>query len=771
MLPQVFISHSTEDKGIADTICQRLELDGIKCWIAPRDIEPGSDWTKAIMQGIEACRVFILVFSKQGNDSDHVYREVAKACSAHLVVVPFRIEAVSPTPGLSYYLNTVQWLDAVKPPLEPHLSTLLERVNSLLAGNTMGQQAKTSQAAAAAIPATKRRGFSTKWVVSMALITLCLIALATAGLFITLNRKATSSDLITTNAIPAKSIAVLPFETLSESKDDSYFADGVQDEILNNLARIAQLKVISRTSVMQYRGGAKRDLRQIANALGVSNVLEGTVRRAANRVRVSVELVDARNDSTTWADSYDRDLTDIFAIQSEIAQTIAGKLTATLSPSEQKLIEQKPTQNLAAYDLYLKGKALINKTQLGWDFADPTEPLIDAIKFLNQAVQIDPTFALAYCAASHAHDLLYNGSDPTPARRALGDAAIQAALHLQPDLPDVHLAYAYHLFYCYRDYDQARKHLDIAKTGLPNNPEAIELQGYMDRRQGRFQEAVNEFKAAFEVDPQNPQGISDLAFTLFYLRQFKAAREVFDRLIKLVPDQGALKVEREWYTTFFETGDDTKLKAAIGELPESVSTDRDIVSTSLSLALLNRDWSRASQLVDQLQKNGGEDNGDFGYAGNAVPAGCYSILLARVQGHEPDSVALAARDELNRRVQSSSSDFSRHNGETRLPNILSTLAVVDALLDRKEDAVREIESAVSMLPIEKDPLDGPCVLANSAVVHAWTGATDKAFAELEVLIKIPGGVYYGQLKRDPLWDPLRKDPRFDRLLAELAPKQ
>ena len=678
MPPRVFISHSSEDKTIADTICQRLESDGIKCWIAPRDIKPGSDWTKAIMQGIEACQVFILIFSKQGNDSDHVYREVAKAFSARLVVVPFRIEAVLPNSGISYYLNTVQWLDAVNPPLEPHLSTLFERVKSLLAGNAMEPASQNSAGRSRRDPGQPNAVDLPPNGLLPGARYLCLIALAAAGLFITLNRKATNSNLIATDCIPTKSIAVLPFETLSESKDDSYFADGVQDEILNNLARIAQLKVISRTSVMQYRGGAKRDLRQIANALGVSNVLEGTVRRAANRVRVSVELVEARNDSTTWADSYDRDLTDIFAIQSEIAKTIAGKLTATLSPGEQKLIEQKPTENLAAYDLYLKGKALISKTELSWDFAGPGQPLTDSIKFLNQAVQADPTFALAYCAAGHAHDLLYISSDPTPARRALGDAAIQAALRLQPDLPDVHLAYAYHLYFCYRDYDQARKHLEIAKTGLPNNPEAIELQAFMDRRLGRFQEAVNEFKAALELDPQNPEGISDLAFTLVCLRQFKAASEVYDRLIKLVPDQAALKVEKEWFTTWLETGDETKLQAAIGEVPKSVSTDREIVSTSLMLALLNRDWSRASQFVDQLQKNGGEDNGNFGYAAIPVPAGCYSILLARMQGHEPDPAALAARDELNQRVQSSSSAY-----------LLSALALVDALLDRKEDANRE----------------------------------------------------------------------------------
>ena len=760
MSPRVFISHSSEDKTIADTICQRFEADGIKCWIAPRDIKPGSDWTKAITEGIDACQIFVLVFSKHANESDHVYREVAKAFSSRLAVVPFRIEAVSPNPSLGYYLNTVQWLDATDPPLERHVAALAEQVKSRLDGSGESDRFRLSPGAVAKNPASVRpSGILRRRTVSLVIAAFCLIAVATVGLVVMLNRKNTNPDLVNTGVIPAKSIAVLPFETLSEEKNDSYFADGVQDDILNCLARIAQLKVISRTSVMQYRGSAKRDLRQIANALGVLNVLEGTVRRAANRVRVSVELVEARNDSTIWADSYDRDLTDIFAIQSEIAQTIAGKLTATLSPSEQKLIEQKPTENLAAYDVYLKGKALISKTELSWNMVGPGQPLTDAIEFLNQAVQIDPTFALAYCAACHAHDLFYIASDPTPARRALGDAAIQAALRLRADLPDVHLAYAYHLYFCYRDYDQVRTHLEIAKAGLPNNPEAIELQGFMDRRQGRFQEAVNEFKAALELDPQNPQGISDLAFTLVSLRRFKAASEVYDRLIKLVPDQAALKIEKEFFTTFLATGDDTKLQAAIGELPKSASTDREIVSTSLTLALNNRDWSRASQLVDQLQKNGGEDNGNFGYAAIPVPAGCYSILLARLQGQELSSTFLTSRDELNKKVQSSSSAY-----------LLSALAVVDALLDRKEDANQEAENAVNMLPIAKDPLDGPCVLANSAVVHAWTGAVEQAFTELEVLTTIPRGVYYGQLKRDPWWDPLGKDPRFDKLLAQLAPK-
>jgi TolB-like protein len=677
MPPRVFISHSSEDKTIADTICQRLESDGIKCWIAPRDIQPGSDWTRAIMQGIEGSKVLILVFSKHANDSDHVYREVAKAFSSRLAVVPFRIEATSPTSGLSYYLNTVHWLDAVNPPLDRHISALIERVKTLLAGNSVNDPRGISQAAlgpdpAKAHPSEARR----KWTISIALVALCLMALAAAGLFITPNRKVTGPDLMTTGTVPAKSIAVLPFETLSESKDDSYFADGVQDEILNNLARIAQLKVISRTSVMQYRDNTKRDLRQIANSLRVANILEGTLRRAANRVRVSVELVEARNDSMIWADSYDRELTDIFAIQSEIAQTIAGKLTATLSPSEQKLIEQKPTENLAAYDLYLNAKALINRAELSWQMVSPTQSLLDSIDLLNQAVKIDPAFTLAYLAAAHAHDLLYISTEPTPARRALGDTAVQAALRLRPDLPDVHLAYAYHLYFCYRDYEQARRHLEV---------------------------------------------------------------------------------EKQYFVTFMETGDDTELEATINELRASAPTDLELLSMKLTLALLNRDWSLAGELVEQLERNGGEDNGGFSYAAIPVPAGCYSILLARLQGQQTTPSFLATREQLGKSVQSSSSAY-----------LLSALAVVDALLDRKDDANAEIEHAVSMLPIEKEPLDGPCVLTNSAVVHAWTGAIDKAFSELDVLAKIPRGIYCGQLKKDPLWDPLRKDPRFDKLLAELA---
>jgi TolB-like protein len=360
MVPQVFISHSSKDKVIADAICQRLESAGIPCWMAPRNIEFGSDWTEAIMQGISACRVFVLVFSENANRSEHVRREAAKAFSLGTHVIPFRIEETLPQSSLSYFLEIVHWLDAVTQPLEEHLAPLTERVKKLLAnGEVSGKTAIPPEAVA--YPGLSAPSKSRRWIVGVSLTIAAAVVGAACWYYTSINRTARNDLLLP--AIPAKSVAVLPFESISASKDDSYFADGVQDEILNNLAKIAQLKVISRTSVMQYRGDIKCDVRQIACALGVANVLEGTVRRDRNRVRVSAQLVDARNDSAVWADTYERDLTDVFTIQSEVARTIASKLSAALSLEEKQRIDAKPTENLEAYDMYLGAKEKLDRSR------------------------------------------------------------------------------------------------------------------------------------------------------------------------------------------------------------------------------------------------------------------------------------------------------------------------------------------------------------------------------------------------------------------------
>ncbi len=828
MPSKVFISHSSKDQATADAICAHLESAGIKCWIAPRDIEPGANWTKGIMQGLEACRVLILVFSEHANNSDHVEREVAKAFSSGLAVIPFRIKDVSPNQSLSYFLDTVQWLDGIQPPLERHLEALTKQVNTLLTAeeHSVANSAEIApgkkasfyqelrskriyriaggyivsawivlQAASILVPSLELPSWTMKAVLGVllagfsgALYTGFRLDLRTAQigqkqgrfhfvvwpaivlfliggiiLVLTVWTGSGAHDKSAATAAPstvsAKSIAVLPFESLSANKDDTYFADGVQDEILNNLAKVAQLTVISRTSVMQYRADEKRDLRQIANALGVANVLEGTVRRNGNRVRVSTELIDARLDKTTWADSFDRDLTDIFAIQSEVAQTIATKLAATLSPEEKRSIEKKPTENLEAYDLYLRAKELLISVRVSMTFGDVEKPLVDAIGFLEQAVRLDPKFALAFCASAEAHDLLYYLYYPTPEQRALGDAAVNSALSLQPDLPEVHLAYAGHLYRVYRDYERARVQLAIARRGLPNDAEAIALEALMDRRQGQFPKAIQEFNEAITRDPHNSAFVEDLAVTLSNTRQFRAAEQQFDRLIELRPDQPMLKAQKP-FVTFFKSGDDTALRTTIAAFPASMADDRGALTLRLAFAFVDRDWPQAKEIIEKM--NGGDDEGYFAYGQINVPVSCYSILLARLQGEQPRANASFAetREQLNQKVQKSPGNAY----------LLSQLAVTDALLNNKEVAISEAKRAVELLPVSKDAMAGPSMEMNLAIVYAWTNELDLAFEKLSSLTNLPSGIFYGQLKRDPYWEPLRKDPRYEKLLAEMAPR-
>jgi TolB-like protein/thioredoxin-like negative regulator of GroEL len=550
---------------------------------------------------------------------------------------------------------------------------------------------------------------------------------------------------------------VLPFENISVNKDDTYFADGVQDEILNNLAKIAQLKVISRTSVMKYRAGTERDLRQIAGALGVANVLEGTVRRDGNHVRISTELIDARKDQTIWADSYDRDLNGIFAIQSDVAQAIAAKLAVALSPAEKKSIEAKPTDNLEAYELYLRANELFSET-VNSD-AKSNERLLEAVGFLEQAVRLDQNFALAYCVSANVHDELYLWFDATPERLALADAAISAALRLQPDLPEAQLAMARHLYHGYRNYDGARVELSVARRGLPNSVEATRLEAFIDRRQGNMEKAVQALNETLVRDPRNLSSLFNLAETLHAMRKFDAAAPLYDRIIDLWPNEPVYKVNRAIYTRFYKTGDTSTFWSAIAALPQSTTSDPDIVDWRVWFLLADHEWAEAAQLIEKMK---GDHQASFTYGTRWVPMDCYSVLLARLRNdqHAPTPAFTEVREQLNQRVLKSPQDAE----------LLSKLAVLDALLNNKEIAISEARRSAEMLPVTKDALAGPLILLNLAVVYAWTGELDLAFATLEPLSKMPFGIYYGQLKRDPYWEPLRKDPRYSKLLAELAPK-
>ena len=558
--------------------------------------------------------------------------------------------------------------------------------------------------------------------------------------------------------IPEKSIAVLPFESLSDNKNDAYFADGVQDEILSNLARVSQLKVISRTSVMTYRSTNNRNLRSIANALGVADVVEGTVRRDGNRVRVTTELVDARTDETLWSDSYDRDLTDIFAIQSDIAQTVASKLSARLSPEEKLGMQEKPTENLEAYDLYLQAKASIRNSLLANEVGEDRQQFLNAIALLEQSTRMDSTFALAYCQIAKADDWLYlENLDATPERRAHGDAAVNAALRLKPNLPETHLAAAFHLYICYRDYQRARVHIAIAERDLPNSADALALAAYLDRRQGHREESTKVLEKAANLDPRNSEILFQLQATYSYLRQYRACEKIFDRLIELEPDKPGLKALKA-SQIFAENADLIAYRAALEALPSSIIDNESVFPSLVDALILSRDWKAARELVRS------SSNEELPYVfGAMVPRAFLEIRIAKFQGEHP---------EMNLEYGSARNWFlHKVNQHPEDPKLLSALGLIDAYLGRKQDAIQEAKRAEEMLPTSKDALDGPDLLDNLATVYAWTNEPDLAFQTLNVSIKTPGGVSYGNLKLEPDWDPIRIDPRFDKLLAQLAPKE
>src|SRR5881296_1746964 len=391
------------------------------------------------------------------------------------------------------------------------------------------EKLKAARAAAAA----KRKRTAFRWVSVGVLVLLAGIA-AIGFLFFRYAPRFAARAL----AVPEKSIAVLPFQNLSEEKANAFFADGVQDEILSDLAKVADLKVISRTSVMLYKAGNPRNVREIGQQLGVAHVLEGNVQRAGGKVRVNAQLVDTRTDKHLWGQTYDRDLADVFAIQSEIAEKIADQLEAKISPREKAAIEEQPTKDLAAYDLYVRATALIDNAA---DYKD----CFQAVDLLNQAVARDPGFLLAYCRLAEAHDVLYFTSvDRTPNRLALAKAAIDSAFRLKPDSGEAHLALAAHFYLGYLDYDRARDELAIAVRTLPNNARIFEWSGLIDRRQNRWHDAVRNFERAMELDPRNVRILTHAAATYGDMRDYEQWRRTLDRAIALEPNNIGYRLQR-----------------------------------------------------------------------------------------------------------------------------------------------------------------------------------------------------------------------------------
>jgi TolB-like protein/class 3 adenylate cyclase/Flp pilus assembly protein TadD len=556
--------------------------------------------------------------------------------------------------------------------------------------------------------------------------------------------------------IPEKSIAVLPFENLSDDTQNSYFAAGVQDEIISNLARIADLKVISRTSANLYKSENPRNSREIGQQLGVAHLLEGSVQRIGNRLRVNAQLINAHTDTHVWAQTYDRDVADLFAIQSELAQAIAGQLYAKISPAEKLAIERAPTADITAFDLYSQAKDLV----LVLNDANDRENLLRAADLLNQAVARDPTYFHAYCQLAWVHDQLYHlHLDRTPARLALAEAAIQAAFRLRPDAGEAHLARAEHLYRGFLDYEGALAELEIARQTLPNNARLFELKGYIERRRpgGNQEEALRSLERAINLDPRNFLLLQQTALSYEFLRRYREEEAAYDRLLSIAPNDAPSKISRA-LTELAWKADTHRLHQAVDEVrakdPAAVPS---IAGGWLECALAERDPAAAAGALAALGDN------SLGPTTLRYNPRFLAGLIARMTKDDAKAHAAftAARAEQEKLVRARPDDAGA----------LSVLGLIDAALGRKEEALREGRRAVELLPVEKDAINGTRMITSFANIAAWVGDKELACEQLAIAIRPPSELSYGELKLLPWWDPLRGDPCFERIVASLAPKE
>jgi len=551
-----------------------------------------------------------------------------------------------------------------------------------------------------------------------------------------------------------KSIAVLPFATLSDDRNDVYFADGVQDQILTNLARVSDLKVISHTSVRQYKTGAERNIREIGKQLGVAYIMEGSVQRARDRLRINAELIDARNDSHIWAETYDRTAADLFAIQSELAQSIATQLKAKLSPQQKAEIEEKPTQDLDAFELYLQAKTIIDSYI---NATDVRAALLQAVKSLDEAIKRDPNFVSAYCYSARANDLLFFFDlDPTPDRISLAEAAVNNALRLRPDSAEAHFARGDFLFRCRRDYDRALEELAIARAGLPNSSPFFILSGYINRRRNHFPEAERDFSTAFAIDPRNPNAYNLLADTYVLERRFPEAVHVYDNVLAAGETAPIVRFRRAG-CILYGTGDTGPMRDILEKFPDMEFAGGQTPTRSW-MAMLDHDYARAQKFLTDSPRKDFQD-ADFSFY---FPKSWYEAMIAREKG---DSAKATAAFRECREILAQRLIVKPEHART-----IAVLAQVDAGLGDKELAVREAQHAIDLMPISKDIYDGALVLEGLAEVYTWTGERDRAIDLVQKLLTIPGYINYGRLKSHPLWAPLRGGPRFDKIVASLAPK-
>jgi serine/threonine protein kinase/Flp pilus assembly protein TadD len=561
---------------------------------------------------------------------------------------------------------------------------------------------------------------------------LCLIA---AGLAIALR-----SHLIKIqagNGLPASnktSIAVLPFDSPTPDKENSYFADGVQDAILTNLANVSALKVISRGSVAGYRG-KERNASEIGRALGVSYILEGRVQKTPDHVRIDAHLIDTRTSATVWAQQYDRALEDLFAVESDVAQAIVSQLKGKLSTNEKAAIENRPTQDMLAYDLYLRARESF--------FQDNCER---SLHLLEQVIARDPQFALAYSSLAEGHLYIYRFSgDQTPDRLDRAKKAADTALQLAPKLPQSHLAEAQYYYYGLRDYGRALAELDTARSLGGEQAEFVDLSALIERRLGRWNDAIRDGEHAAELDPQNPYVVNEVVESYIAVRRFADADRTAEKAIKAAVTRSghlwSLRTE-----ALLGMGRIDEARTVIDSSPENMTR----MYEQVWVALFARDFAHASQLLSEAAPAEKQSH--------HVPL--LEATIARTQGDVSRARSLfqIARDRILVKLGERPND----------PSLFSDLSLADAGLGRKETAIEEATKAVELCPMSHDAVDGATYESMLGMVYAWIGDRDAAMAELEKMVKLPYGPHWGELRYSPSWDDLRSDSRFDPLMTRAA---
>jgi TolB-like protein/Tfp pilus assembly protein PilF len=551
--------------------------------------------------------------------------------------------------------------------------------------------------------------------------------------------------------VAEKSLAVLPFENLSRDPENAYFADGIQDEILSTVAKIGNLKVISRTSTSKYKSRPE-SLRQVGSELGVASVLEGSVQKAGERVRVIVQLIDATSDAHLWSETYDRELKDIFSVQTDIAQRVASALRATLSPSDQESLGEAPTRDPAAFQLYLKA-GYFRREAMSRN-GDPTALLPQALELYGEAAAKDPSFALAWAQASYTHAWMHWFSvDDSPERVRLADEAAQRALSLNPHLAETQLAVGYAAYWGHRDYLGSIKYFEEAKRLSPNKSETLIAIASVQRRLGHWDVALAAFKEAESLDPRNNDVLSNSAYAHGTCRRYREALAAMDRSLTAQPDYWDALCGSS-LIALASDGDVSKANAFLARIPVNVDPQGQVRYSRWRVALWSRDFARAIAVLDAAP-DWIRTNPIHRPVSTAVLRG---VALEAAGQNE------AARREFEAGVRLLEAKINANEGE---PSIYVALGRAYAGLERKDDAVRAGTKAIDLLPITTDAFDGPIYLAQFAEIQARVGNVGEAIKTLRQLLGAPAGLLISPalLRLDPAWDPIRNDPGFQQLLT------